>query len=65
MFLFILLRIDASSTLEVAAEIGGRGETELEGGLLDCLFGIHVHDKLRLCSYILLNPCQSERPLLY
>jgi len=30
--------------LEVSAEIAGGGETELEGGLLDCLLGMRVHD---------------------
>ena len=46
--LFILLRIDASGMLEIAAEIGGGGETELESGLLHRLFGVCIHDKLRM-----------------
>ena len=53
---FILLRIDTGGTLEVAAEIGGGGETKLEGGFLDSLFGVRVHDELRLRRHILLNP---------
>ena len=42
--LFILLRIDASGMLEIAAEIGGGGETELEGSFLHRLFGVCIHN---------------------
>ena len=60
MFLFILLRIDASGALEVSAEISSVRETELPGSLLDGLVWMRVHDKPRLCSYILLNPLQRR-----
>jgi hypothetical protein len=40
--LFIFLRIDAGGTLEIAAEIGGGGESELEGCILDRLLGMRV-----------------------
>ena len=57
--LFILLWIDACGVFEVTAEIGGGGETKLEGCLLDALLGVGVHDALRLCCHILLNPFQG------
>ena len=56
----ILLRIDAGGTLEITAEIGCGGETELIGGLLDGLLRMRIHDKLRLCRYLLLNPFQGR-----
>lgn len=60
---FILLRIDARGTLEVAAEIGGVGKTELVGGFLDRLVGMHVHDSFGLCRHILLNPFQGREAI--
>ena len=61
--LFILLRIDAGGILEVTAEIAGGGKTELEGSLLDRLFGIHVHNTLCLRRHILLYPFQGGEPV--
>ena len=57
---FICLRIDAGGTLEVAAEIGGGGEAELVGSLLDRLLRMRVHDELGLRRHILLYPFQGR-----
>ena len=42
----VLLRVDAGDALEVAAEVGGGGEAQLQGGGLDGLAGRGVHDAL-------------------
>lgn len=57
---FVGLGIDACGALEVAAEIGSSGETELIRGFLYCLFGIRIHEQFGLRDDVLLNPFEGR-----
>ena len=56
----IIHRVDACRALEVAAEVGGGGEAQLDGCLLHRLLWIGVHDALGLRRHILLDPFQRR-----
>ena len=63
-FVFVFLRSDAGGALEIAAEMTGGGETELQGGLLDGLIRMIAHDPFRLCADIILDPFERRNPVV-
>ena len=56
--LFVLLRVDACGALEVTAEIGSSGETELICHLFDGLFRMLAYHTFCLIRDIVLDPLQ-------
>ena len=58
-FVFVLLRGHVGRRLEIAAEIGGIGETQRKGHFFDRNTGILIHHSFGSCGDVVLNP--SER----